>query len=492
MIDWLLFGAVWTLVLYSIGRGYRRHGADYFARLVWSTSIGVGLVCTFRVPAIMAWIDALFGGHPVASLLGALSTIVTAVLYTRILLYLQAQAHPPTTLQRFHRWFLYAAPLFCLVLVLLVVSSGWAWLTDTQIYYSIRFVLGLYMLPLATLLLIPANLEFFRRERVFPMQCKHLTMIIGMSVYSIGTAIALGRIGVFYMTGQMPHEVERNGYAVLGGLCIVAMLVPHRWLVATQLLSGWYRYLKLAALERQIATLVDMQRTPLEWRHVFQQPHVDTTSYTIVINILDDYPDLENHETGQALFLQIEAAQERYSAPDELANALSRIKMMSDPIPDTQNQLANAISWITHPLLIFIPALLVVLKGAEPGETLAWIGLIAAVIFGPAAVLSRYFRRQGRYTYQRDTRHLIYLTFWLSMLFCTGLAIVLDAPSRLLFALIALCIWVPLQSAVNARWTKISIHLAVVTGIMASLLMLLGRRQFWGVKFEKRLIVWSC
>jgi membrane-associated phospholipid phosphatase len=55
------------------------------------------------------------------------------------------------------------------------------------------------------------------------------------------------------------------------------------------------------------------------------------------------------------------------------------------------------------------------------------------------------------------------------MLACLGLGLYLDAPRRLMFSLLCLVIWVPFQSAVNARFTKISAHTAVIAGICTAL-----------------------
>lgn len=145
---------------------------------------------------------------------------------------------------------------------------------------------------------------------------------------------------------------------------------------------------------------------------------------------------------------------------------------MSDPAPHNRNKLGRLIGRITHPLVIFLPTLIVVLKGTPLREVLGWLALIALVILIPAGLLLRRARRQGRHTYQRETRHLIYLTFWLGMVGCTVLAVLLDAPERLVFSLLSLCIWVPLQAFVNARLTKISIHVAVVSGIALALALM--------------------
>jgi hypothetical protein len=145
---------------------------------------------------------------------------------------------------------------------------------------------------------------------------------------------------------------------------------------------------------------------------------------------------------------------------------------MSDPVPYNRNKLGYIISMITHPLVVFIPTLVIVLRHADPLEAGAWLALIALVILIPAVVLLRRVRRQGRHTYQRDTRHLIYLTFWLSMLACAVLAVLLDAPQRLVFSLVSLCVWVPLQGVINARITKLSIHVAVISGIALALILM--------------------
>jgi hypothetical protein len=142
---------------------------------------------------------------------------------------------------------------------------------------------------------------------------------------------------------------------------------------------------------------------------------------------------------------------------------------MSDPVPHNRHPVGRLISLLFHPLVIFIPTLVIVLKDANPLEAVGWVALIAAVIFTLAAVMLARLRRQGRETYQRDARHQIYLSFWVSMVLCTALGVALNAPHRLIFSQLCLVVWVPIQSLVNARYTKISIHVAVVTGIAAAL-----------------------
>jgi membrane-associated phospholipid phosphatase len=124
---------------------------------------------------------------------------------------------------------------------------------------------------------------------------------------------------------------------------------------------------------------------------------------------------------------------------------------------------------IFHPFTVFIPTLVVVLKDTSIEQAVAWILFLAVVILVPALLLIHRARRRQRYTYQRKMRHVLYLTFWVSMAVCLGLGLSLDAPRRLMFSLLCLVIWVPFQSAVNARFTKISAHTAVIAGIASAL-----------------------
>jgi len=145
---------------------------------------------------------------------------------------------------------------------------------------------------------------------------------------------------------------------------------------------------------------------------------------------------------------------------------------VTDPVPHNGNRLGYWLGMIFHPFTVFIPALVVVLKDTEPPVAVGWVVFMAVIILVPALTLIHLARRQGRYTYQREMRHPLYIVFWASMVLCVGLAKLLQAPERLVFSLLALVVWVPLQAVINARLTKISAHTAVVTGILAALFLM--------------------
>ena len=111
---------------------------------------------------------------------------------------------------------------------------------------------------------------------------------------------------------------------------------------------------------------------------------------------------------------------------------------MTNPVPHNQNRLGRMIGLIFHPLVIFIPTLVIVLKDADPLAAVGWLAFISVVILSLAAIVLLRLKRQGRHTYQREARHHIYFAFWASMVVC-GLGLVLDAPHRLVFSL-CLCV----------------------------------------------------
>jgi hypothetical protein len=145
---------------------------------------------------------------------------------------------------------------------------------------------------------------------------------------------------------------------------------------------------------------------------------------------------------------------------------------VTDPVPHNNNRLGYWLGMIFHPFTVFIPALIVVLKDTEPLVAVGWVVFMAAIILVPALTLIHLARRRGHYTYQRGMRHPLYGVFWASMVLCVGLAELLDAPGRLVFSLLALVVWAPLQAVINARLTKISAHTAVITGILTALFLM--------------------
>lgn len=141
---------------------------------------------------------------------------------------------------------------------------------------------------------------------------------------------------------------------------------------------------------------------------------------------------------------------------------------MTDPIPHNRNRLGVVLGVVFHPMTIFVPALFVVMKGIDLRTAVAWIAFVAAMTVIPLAALLYRVHQRNQRAYHRHARHSMYIGFWLCMVASTLIAVLGDAPRRLLFTLAVLLIWVPIQFTVNILYTKISAHTAVIAGIMTS------------------------
>jgi len=145
---------------------------------------------------------------------------------------------------------------------------------------------------------------------------------------------------------------------------------------------------------------------------------------------------------------------------------------MTDIIPDNSNRLAYLLGLIFHPFVVAIVTLLIVLQDFSMGEAFTWTAVIGLVLIIPLMVAIRYQRRQERYTYQRQSRSPLYAVGWVSVAVALALTILFDAPHVLRACLASLLVWAPLQAWINARYTKVSTHVAVVTGCVTGVLFL--------------------
>jgi hypothetical protein len=145
---------------------------------------------------------------------------------------------------------------------------------------------------------------------------------------------------------------------------------------------------------------------------------------------------------------------------------------MTDIIPDSSNRAAHLLGLLLHPFPVAIVTLLIVLSELRFAEAIVWTTLVGSVLIVPLGISLVYLRHRQRYTYQRHVRGPIYLSGWVCIGFCLLLLLVLDGPSVLLACMGALLVWVPLQALINAHFTKVSTHVAVITGCTIGVMML--------------------
>ena len=145
---------------------------------------------------------------------------------------------------------------------------------------------------------------------------------------------------------------------------------------------------------------------------------------------------------------------------------------MNDILPDNRNSWAKLIGFIFHPAVVGAPTLLAILSDMSLAESIRWIGLMLGVLLIPNILLQVVLQRKGRFVYQRQTRLPMYSVGWFSVLVCLMLLIGLSAPRVLIACLLALLVWIPFQLFINQTLTKISIHVAVISGCLTGLLVL--------------------
>lgn len=329
MTDWIAAGVVWGLILFSFRRGYHKdHHINRFVVLTWSIFMSIALVFTLRIEAVGRFIDGQSGGHPVTYFLNATFTLTAAVLYTVSLGMFQNHSKPDIPLRSYHRGLVYAALGVVVLLCLLIIGSFGALFTPAQAFHLMRFVLSAYLLALMFGMLIPFNWWMFRREQVFPMRCKHLALIAGLCVYASGAVIAVLLIPPHLLAGQAHSDYAAGLRGVLGSLCLLVILIPHRWIVMVLLPQKLRLLRRIARVERWIAARVAEPQVVLDWHQALSPLYVDHTTYLAVISIMDHYREIPSDDApGQAVAGQIRALWPENPRYDDLVKALSQVTL---------------------------------------------------------------------------------------------------------------------------------------------------------------------
>jgi membrane-associated phospholipid phosphatase len=144
---------------------------------------------------------------------------------------------------------------------------------------------------------------------------------------------------------------------------------------------------------------------------------------------------------------------------------------LTDIVPIRHSRVASIINAVFHPAVICIPTLLIILSGEDPQRIAIWSAVSLVVLLVPALIVIWLLQRQGRLTYQRETRLPIYVTGISAVVVNLLIMIVWDAPQILIACFATLLIWLPVQVIVNQWITKLSAHTAVVAGCLTGLLV---------------------
>jgi hypothetical protein len=328
LIDVLLGGLVWGVVGYSIWRGYRRaEHVDRYMLVTWTIFVAVAVAFTLRMRALHPVIDGRFAGYPVARFLNLQAVLVATAAYALSLRWLMARSPQIYRLRSHHSWLLNAAPVIALLLAgamsLMVVG-----VSSTKVRSMMQWAIEGYGMLQSMLLFVPVNVALLRHEQVFSMRVKHLAAATFCFVFAITGALSFVLIPLAAFSDMPGLRTFSAVRGPMAALCLVVILVPHRWLTLLLLPRQLHRYVRLAALERHIERLVPIRRETLVWSHLFDPEQMEMAIYVTAINILDHYRRVNSdHSHGSNMVAQIEALWPKCASYDDLVEGLCRIRL---------------------------------------------------------------------------------------------------------------------------------------------------------------------
>jgi membrane-associated phospholipid phosphatase len=144
---------------------------------------------------------------------------------------------------------------------------------------------------------------------------------------------------------------------------------------------------------------------------------------------------------------------------------------------DRMDRLAEAISWVFHPLTIVIPTMLIVLtqQGVSFGQSLLWALLSVCIGNLPLAILLYYGVRVGHYSDLsvsiREQRKSVYTVYGISTAILLTILVLGKAPIILTACIIAVVLTTVVGFVINHYFTKLSLHSVGMAGCTTVLLL---------------------
>jgi len=329
MDEAILCSLVWGFVLYGLWRGYHRaRYVDRYVLITWTIFISLGVVFTLRIKAVQPFVDACFYDYPVTFLVSLLAVLAATASYSLSLMWLVQRSPGLYRLRWFHLRLIQAAPGIAGLLVGMMAAHIAGWMSSFRAEHMMKWVVEGYGLLQSALVFVPVNAAMFRQERVFPMRVKHLATLLLCATFAFSAACSVVFLPSMIVT-QKPYAgryvVPRAPIAVI---CLVIILMPHRWLSLLLLPRRLRCYGRLAAVEHRLEKLVDIRRERLSLQQAFNPEQIEMAIYVTAINILDHYRRVDlGDPRGCELVAQIEALWPECADYDQLVEGLCRIRL---------------------------------------------------------------------------------------------------------------------------------------------------------------------
>jgi hypothetical protein len=322
----ILSGVIWTMIVYSIQRGYRQQRrVDRYALLTWGIFVSIGVTLTARTPLLSQRLDGKLGDEPVTYWLKMMATLSAGVCYALSLKLFAEQSPDIYPLRRYHRWLLALAPGIAGAMSVVLAVGLDRRLSYLQTRYLIKLLLEPYMFLLIVLWFIPVNRKVYWQEQVTPMRVKHAATLVLCAAFALSSLLAMIFVPPILFTGHVnpgPALVPRH---LIGAICLIVMLAPHRWIVLAGLPIRLLRYRRVTKLEHKLGKLVPMPHESLQWRRLLQPGYVDLATYVAVVNILDNYWQLlELKPPPNDLYRQLSELTLHHQEYDDLVRAMEQ------------------------------------------------------------------------------------------------------------------------------------------------------------------------
>lgn len=475
MSDLLLPIFYWPFLIYAMYRGYQHtHLVDRATLLTWLVFIALGMVLVFRSDVALHAMDDLFKSVPVSIWVNAFWKIIALTSYSMILWDVVNKESSVQNPRLYHKGLIYVGGPITTILISGILAAGFLnMLADLQTHYWIELAAEFYLMMQLAFVFTPINWRLYKQEQVYPMRVKEMTLVVFSVVSALASLLTVLFVPPILITGVINPYPELIPRAAVGVVCLIIILIPHRWISYSLVPLKLYRLYNIKRIERRLEWYIGIRKERFSLPKLFEATYLDMAIYRSVINILDNYRQLPAWGYDRLpVYTQLEKLMSQNTTYTELVRAMSRVHSMNDVVPHNQNRLGYVLGYVFHPFVIFIPALVLVLKGIPFLTAVGWVAFIAAIILIPLNLTILWERRRNQYVYQQKTRHSLYIVFWISMLCAILIGVALDGPRRLIFALLCMWIWVALQFLVNLAYTKISGHTAIITTIMGGFLVM--------------------
>lgn len=330
MSDLLLPIFYWPFLIYAMYRGYHHtHLIDRATLLTWLVFIALGMVFVFRRDAALSAMDDLFEGVPVSIWANAFWKIVALTSYSMILWDVVNKESSVQEPRPYHKRLIYIGAPVTTFLISGILAAGFLnVLSDFQAHYWIEFLAEFYLMMQLAFVFTPINWRLYKQEQVYPMQVKEMTLVVFSVISASASLMTVLFVPSILFTGKANPYPDLIPRAAVGVVCLIIILIPHRWIAHSLIPLKLYRLYNIKRIERRLGRYIGIRKERFALPKLFEATYLDMAIYRSVINILDNYRELQLWEYDRLpIYTELEKLMKQNSTYPELVRAMSRVHL---------------------------------------------------------------------------------------------------------------------------------------------------------------------